>query len=263
MSWRGKKQSPFFAPYGNLQSANGLGQDFRGGEQGLLAGLVAEAISIFGIDFVYIPRVLNNFDSIYGQDDSSSYESPYQVVAYVKNASFSGEGHFMSKFGLQIRDEMTFTFSTQGWLEAVGVPAGLDRPRESDLLFYPLNSKLFQIKFVNNLPIHYQLGILPSWDVTCELIEYSNEKLNTGIPEIDRLWRERTSDVYDFALMDENGNVLLNENGQVLVSDDYSSDAISRIGNNEEYDDRSDEIVDWNELDPFNETGSTVCPSQE
>lgn len=260
MTWNPQNTTnPFFNPYGEGKH-DGLGQTFRTGEQRLIQDLVSESIAIYGLDFFYIPRILNNLEPIYLQDDSSSFEGSFQIPMYVKNyEGFGGEGNFMSKFGLQIRDQITFTVSTEVWLRQIGTPTGFARPREGDLVYYPLNNKVFQIKFVENKPIHYPLGILPTWDLQCELFEYSNEQFNTGIPELDRIWMERTTDIYDFALMDENYNVLMTEKGEVITVSDYNIDDISVIGTNEQFEERSDDFVDWDALDPFNDLGSTGC----
>lgn len=258
----GGKSNPLFNFYGS--SSNGVGQDFRTPEQILLQGLITEAIQIFGIDMFYIPRVLNNLEVLYLQDDQSSYEDAYQIVTYVKNyEGFGGEGALMSKFGLQIRDQITFTVATTAWLGTVGRQTGFERPREGDLIYYPLNNKCFQIKHVENKPIHYPLGILPSWDLQCELFEYSNEKLSTGIPEIDRLWKERSLDIYDFVLVNEDGAALTTHQGAFLLVDDYDFDSISGIGDNDEFEDRSDDIVEWDAQNPFNEPGNTGCPDTD
>jgi hypothetical protein len=258
----GGKSNPLFNTYG--AASNGIGQEFRTPEQIMLQGLITEAIQNYGLDMFYVPRVLNNLENIYLQDDQSSYEDAYQIVCYVKNyEGFGGEGSLMSKFGLQLRDQITFTVSTMAWLGAVGKPTEFERPREGDLIYYPLNNKCFQIRHVENKPIHYPIGILPTWDLQCELFEYSNEKLTTGIPGIDRLWHERSTDVYDFVLVNEDGTAITTHLGAFLLVDDYDFDAISGIGNNEEFIDRSDDIVNWDAENPFNEPGNTGCPDTE
>src|SRR6185503_18277711 len=130
----GGKSNPLFNLYG--ASSNGIGQDFRTPEQLLLQGLITEAIAIYGLDMFYVPRILNNLENLYLQDDQSSYEDAYQIVAYVKNyEGFGGEGSQMSKFLLQIRDQITFTVSTLAWLGTVGKPTGFERPKEGDLIY--------------------------------------------------------------------------------------------------------------------------------
>ena len=127
-------------------------------EQQLIENLVVESIKMHGLDVYYIPRALENKDEIYGEDSVSRYESSYLVEMYVKDIlGFEGEGDFLSKFNLQIRDQITFTIANRSFDEEVGSAASITRPREGDLIYFPLNEKIFQIKFVEHEAVFYQL----------------------------------------------------------------------------------------------------------
>ena len=103
---------------------------------------------------------------------------------YIKNVDgFDGEGDFISKFGLQIKDQITFTVSIRRFAE---LEAG-DRPNEGDLIYFPLNKHLFQIQFVEHESMFYTTGTLPVYDLKCETFAYNNETISTGIPEIDSI----------------------------------------------------------------------------
>mgnify|MGYP003348856930 CR=1 FL=1 len=103
------------------------------GEQELLDSLIIESIRIFGHDCFYIPRKLNNYDSVYGADDQSSYEQAILMEMYIKSIDgFSGDGNFMSKFGLEIRDQVTFSIAQRVFADEVGAYTTLTRPREGD-----------------------------------------------------------------------------------------------------------------------------------
>lgn len=202
----------------------------------------------------YIPRKLNNYDEVYGADDQSSYENAYMIEMYIKNIDgFQGDGTFMSKFGLEIRDRIIFSVAQRIFSEEVGSFTTQVRPNEGDLIYFPLNKKCFQIKYVNKHEMFYQLGALQTWELTCELFEYSGETLNTGIPEIDILQKKFDTNQYSWALKDENGDILLDEEGNILVLEGSSINDIIPSADNDEIQKESDLFVDFTAYDPFSE----------
>ena len=117
-------------------------------EQGLLEDLIIEAIKIYGQDMIYIPRNIGNLDTLYTADDQSYYVQTYDVEMYIKSIDgFSGDGNFMSKFGLEIRDQVIFSISQRVFYNEIGYITNLVRPMEGDIVYFPLNKKCFQIKF--------------------------------------------------------------------------------------------------------------------
>ena len=151
-------------------------------EQELLHSLVTESIQIYGHDVNYIPRTLVNEDTILGEDSISEYKDAYSIEMYIKSVDgFEGEGDLISKFGLEIRDQIVFSVARRAF---EGPDIGV-RPKEGDLIFFPLTEKLFQIMFVEHETPFYQTGALPTFDLTCELFTYSDEKLDTGVEEVD------------------------------------------------------------------------------
>ena len=202
----------------------------------------------------YIPRKLNNYDNVYGADDQSSYENAYMMEMYIKSVDgFSGDGAFMSKFGLEIRDRVIFSMAQRIFNEEVGTFTAQTRPNEGDLIYFPLNKKCFQIKYVNKFEMFYQLGALQTWEVTCELFEYSGETMNTGIPEIDALQKKFDSNQYHWAVKDEEGDMLLDEEGNIIVLEGSSIDNLFFAADNDEIQRESDEFVDFTSIDPFSE----------
>ena len=121
---------------------------------------------------------------------------------------------------------------------------------EGDLIYFPLNKKCFQIKYVNKFEMFYQLGALQTWEMTCELFEYSNENLNTGIPEIDSLQKKFSQNQFDWLLRDEDGNALLTEEGDYIV---LESAPVPAGADNDWIQQESDQFVDWTTVDPFSE----------
>ena len=157
-------------------------------EQNLIEDLIIESIRIYGFDIWYIPRTLGAKDELLNEDDLSTFNSAYMIEAYIKNVDgFGGDGDFLSKFGLQINDTMTLTIAMRKFLEDVALFDGEVRPNEGDLIYFPLNRKIFEVKFVEHEAIFYQMGKLQTYDLRCELFEYSQERFNTGIEEIDTL----------------------------------------------------------------------------
>jgi hypothetical protein len=230
-------------------------------EQNLLHDLVIESIRIYGQDMYYIPRVLKRYDELYGEDANSEYNKAILVEFYIKSVDgFTGDGNFMSKFGLQIRDQAVFSISQRVFSQDVGIETNQTRPNEGDLIYFPLNNKCFKIMFVNKFEMFYPLGTLPTWEVTVELFEYSNEKFNTGIPEIDKLDKQYSTDVLSYTITDESGAYLKDELGNYIVNENYNlstidpaadNDVIQNGSNNFSF--GSDDFIDFTEKNPFAE----------
>jgi hypothetical protein len=132
----------------------------------------------------------------------------------------------------------------------------MERPREGDLIYFPLNRKVFEIKFVEHEPVFYQLGALQMYDLKCELFEYNNEKFDTGIAEIDALFYERSLDIERFAILLQTGGSLLREDGGILTTEGYDIQTIDTAAENEELQIESDLILDFTETNPFSEGGT-------
>ena len=176
-------------------------------EQELLHSLVTESIQIYGYDVNYIPRTLINEDTILGEDSISEYKDAYAIEMYIKSVDgFEGEGDLVSKFGLEIRDQIEFSVARRAW---EGLDIGV-RPKEGDLIYFPLTEKLFQIMFVEHETPFYQTGALPTFDLTCELFTYSDETIDTGVDEIDVI-EQKQSLVRTFELSGISGTFIEGE----------------------------------------------------
>ena len=170
-------------------------------DQELLHSLVTESIQVTGYDVNYIPRTLVNEDTILGEDSISEYKDAYSVEMYIRSVDgFEGEGDLVSKFGLEVRDQIIFSMSRRAW---EGLDIGV-RPKEGDLIYFGLTSKLFQILFVEHETPFYQAGALPTFDLTCELFTYSDEAMDTGVNEIDVV-EQKQSFVRTFELTSVSG----------------------------------------------------------
>ena len=159
-------------------------------EQELINSLTSEVIQLHGMDVFYLPRTLIKEDLILGEDVLSSFSTAYEVEMYLKGTEgFGGEGDLVSKFGLDVRDEVIFTVHK----DRFELATDMAKPLEGDLVFLPMSKGLFEIKFVEHEQPFYQAGKNYSFDITCELYQYSEEQLETGISAIDDIEREQSA----------------------------------------------------------------------
>jgi hypothetical protein len=223
-------------------------------EQLLIENLVIESIKIFGHDVYYIPRVLNNYDDVYGADDQSSYQQAFPIEMYIKSIDgFSGDGEFLSKFGVEIRNQVVFSMARRVFNEEIGQFTEQERPNEGDIIYFPLNKRAFVIRFVNKYEMFYQLGALQTWEVTCEVFEYSGENFSTGIPEIDILQKKFDTNVFHWQLRDEDGSALLDEESDYLTLENSSLNDLISMSDNDMIQQESDDFIDFTAIDPFSE----------
>lgn len=223
-------------------------------EQYLLENLIIESIRMYGEDMIYMPRNIGKLDALYGEDDHTFYQQTYEIEMYIKSVDgFSGDGNFMSKFGIEIRDQVVFSMAQRVFNAEVGNYTAQTRPNEGDLVYFPLNNKCFQIKYVNKFEMFYQLGGLQTWEVTCELFEYSNEVFNTGNPDIDRIQTKLSTNILDYAIKNEAGLFLQNEDGDFITNEKYNLNVILGTEENEIFDTEPADFIDFSETDPFAE----------
>ena len=227
------------------------------GEQNLIESLIIESIKIYGQDMFYMPRRYGNLDPVYTEDASSFYNRAYPIELYIKSIDgFQGEGDFLSKFGVEIRDRVTLTVARRVWSKEVGSQENdKTRPYEGDLIYFPLNRKIFKIMFVEHEAIFYQLGALQTFDLICELFEYSNETFSTGIPEIDKLTKKYESDYTLFGFTTEDGFQLIDENESLpILPEDFDITSTS-LDDSDMFQEKGLEILNFTEIDPFAEGG--------
>jgi len=181
-------------------------------ENRLIENLMIESIQTYGIDVYYLPRTLNNEDTLLGEDASSSYDSAHTIEMYIKTVDgFEGSGDFISKWGLQIKDQITFTVAKRRWQELGLATDGRAKiPHEGDLIYFPITKALFQILFIEDESIFYQTGQLQSYDMLCEMFTYSDQKFDTGIDELDAIERSHSYSI-DFTMNTGSGNYTVGE----------------------------------------------------
>jgi hypothetical protein len=163
-------------------------------EQLLVEDLVIEAMQMHGMDVYYMPRSSgDSVDMLYGEDTLKRYTVAYPIEMYLENVTgMDGEGDFMSKFGLEIRDEVSLLVSRKRFKYTTGA-SNLIRPREGDLIYIPLVQNFFEITFVeheNDQAMYYTLGRgrggnVYVYSLKMKQFVFSEEYIVTGIDEID------------------------------------------------------------------------------
>ena len=227
-------------------------------EQSLLADLVAESIHINGHDMWYVPRTVVNRDEVFSEAEYASFDQAFLIEIYVKTTSqMGGEGALLSKFGVELRDELVLTMAMQTFKDEITTQAPtIVRPREGDCIFIPMIGSLFTIKYVDKKAFFYQLGDLQAWDLTVELYENQSAVFNTGVPEIDNIYTPVTQDDLLLALTTEDGFLLTEPGDGWVLLYNAVDDVTTDLDQNIEFEEIADEVIEWTETDPFSEGGT-------
>ena len=163
-------------------------------EQRLVQNLVNEHLRFHGVEVTYIPRKYVNRKTILEEVQTSKFDDNYSIEAYVNNFDgYSGAGDVLTKFGVSVRDELILTISKERFEEFIAAflmssdneDIVKNRPREGDLVYFPLGERLFEIKYVEHEDPFYQLGKNYVYQLKCELFEYEDEVIDTSIDIID------------------------------------------------------------------------------
>jgi len=264
-------------------------------EQHLYEDLMIEQLKIYGQDVFYIPRTLVKEDSLFGEDTLSKFDDAYQIEMYFENVEgYEGEKEIMSKFGLQMNEDVTFVVARRRFEQLVSHDSNLivkTRPNEGDLVYFPKVKKIFEISFVDHDDPFYQIHNVPAFKLKCKTFEYSSEDMDTGIAEIDAIETDNSLDqlVYQITmeqsgtynegleLEDGTGNLeqetatggtdnLIGENetggdnvvletGDYIIQEAYVTDTIDENAMNDFFDTQDDNIIDFSESNPFGDIG--------
>ena len=263
-------------------------------EQHLYEDLMIEQLKIYGQDVFYIPRTLVKEDNLFGEDTLSKFGDAYLIEMYFENVEgYEGEKEIMSKFGLQMNEDVTFVVARRRFEQLVSGDTNLivkTRPNEGDLVYFPKVKKIFEITFVDHDDPFYQVHNVPAFKLKCKTFEYSSEDLDTGITEIDAIETDNSLDqlVYQISmeqsstttynegleLEDGTGNLeqegstdnLIGENetggdqivletGDYIIQEAYVTDTIDENAMNDFFDSQDDNIIDFTESNPFGDIG--------
>ena len=165
------------------------------GEQGLVQDLINEQLRMYGIECHYIPRKLVTSSTIMKEVTESRFDQAFPLETYLMNTDgYAGQGDILTKFGVRVTDEATFVISKERFEEAVAPFLEQDdeytlsnRPKEGDLIFFPLGKRMFEIKFVEHERPFYQLQKNYVYQLQCELFEYEDEVIDTNVNSIDKV----------------------------------------------------------------------------
>ena len=176
-------------------------------EQFLVQDLINEQLKIYGVEVYYLPRKIFSKDNVIEEIQSSKFDDSFLIEAYINNYDGYNPGvDIMSKFGLKLKNEVSLTISRERFEEFItpfleGMVSGIregvnteydmsdlvERPKEGDLIYFPLGERLFEIKRVEFEKPFYQLGRNYIYELECELYEYENEQIDTSIEEVDNV----------------------------------------------------------------------------
>lgn len=231
----------------------------RRSESLLHEDLIIECIKIYGFDVYYMPRQTVNRDWILGEDPLNKFKDAYPIEVYLEDVLGFGGGELLSKFGVELRDTANFLMARRRWDELIGrkgtsVLPG--RPAEGDLLYFPLTQALFQIKLVEATNPFFQVGKLYVYKLQCELYQYSNEEIDTGVKEIDNLTDLLHENVLDYQLKLEDGLGSLNletNTDAFMLLETYNLGDIDKGATNDHFDDEANAVLDFTEKNPFGE----------
>ena len=164
-------------------------------EQRLVQDLINEQLQIYGVEVTYIPRKYVNRKTIIEEVNASKFDDNFTIEAYVNTfEGYGGQGDILTKFGMSLRDELVVSISKERFEDFIAAfltalpdeEINVDtRPREGDLIYFPLGGRLFEVKFVEHEQPFYQLGKNYIFELKCELFEYEDEVIDTDIEEID------------------------------------------------------------------------------
>lgn len=190
----------------------------------LFEDLIEESIKMYGMDIIYLPRTLIDLDNVFGEAEREQFNIGIPIEMYINNVEgFDGEGDIFSKFGVEIRDSVTFLVSRRRFqqefenTELAYAMANTEyelssiQPREGDLLYMPMNGNIFQIMFVEDEQLFYPQGKLMVYELRCELFERSHEEFNTGNTLIDGIESIYPQSNNETTLLDDTNDYTLNK----------------------------------------------------
>jgi hypothetical protein len=167
-------------PYINLSSFQA--------EQKLLEDVTVEIIQTVGQDCIYVPRNYFNIDRLFGEDPATSFDQIYTIEMYIMSYKGFEGTDVITQFGIEIKDKINLLMARKRFKEQVtDINSSITRPREGDLIYFPLSKSLFEINFVEHENPLYPFGKLYSYMITAELFTYSYEKVKTNNTTIDSI----------------------------------------------------------------------------
>ena len=162
-------------------------------EQNLVQDLINEQLRMYGVEIYYLPRKYMTENTVIREVIQSKFDDAYPLEAYIDNYDGYAENPvLLSKFGIEAQNEITLVISRERW-ETYIEPLMKNesnvklttRPKEGDIVYFPLGDRLFEIKYVEHEKPFYQLQKNYVYTLRCELFRYEDEVIDTGVAEID------------------------------------------------------------------------------
>ena len=231
-------------------------------EASLYEGMIIESIQWAGNDVYYLPRTLNKFDQVFGEDTLPKFSAAIPLEMYMDGqVGYTGPSEMISKFGLEIRDSATFSVSISRFREAVTpyvptsrAPELVNRVNEGDLIYVPMTKSLFVVKFVEDNAPFWQLQKQYIWKLSCELYVLGDEIFETGIPEIDTKFN-MAGDRLSYGIITQDGFNLTFEQGGDFILDEYDPSVpeaqVQAYGDESELRKEFIDILSFDETNPF------------
>lgn len=162
-------------------------------EQGLIQDLINEQLRMYGVEIYYLPRKYVTEKTVIREVIESNFDNAYPIEAYVDTYDGYGDNPtILSKFGIQALNEITLTISRERFETYISPLISnqpniklSSRPKEGDLVWFPLGDRLFEIKYVEHEKPFYQLQGNYTYELRCELFRYEGEIIDSGIEDID------------------------------------------------------------------------------
>ena len=161
-------------------------------EQNLVQDLINEQLRMYGVECHYIPRKFMTTTKVIREVIESTFDDAYPLEAYVKSDAYEGQGILLSKFGVELKDDLTLIISRERWETYIEPLIKNEsniklatRPKGGDLIYFPLDDRLYEIKVVEYADPFYQLKDLYTYELRCEVFRYEDETIDTGIDAID------------------------------------------------------------------------------
>tara|TARA_X000001388_G_scaffold24304_1_gene16793 strand:+ start:868 stop:1806 length:939 start_codon:yes stop_codon:yes gene_type:complete len=216
-------------------------------EQRLVEDLTAETIRSMGRDVYYIPRVLMNKDLLFGEDTVSKFSGSYKIEMYINSVNgFEGQGDIISKFGIEIRDRVELVVSAKRFDQLIGrFDSTIKRPREGDLIYFPLSDTFFEINFVEHENPFYPLGKRYTFVLTCEAFTYSHEDFDSNQDFIDDVQTENSTTGYELYMHEGLTQDFILGETVYQISGDTDSTSIDHVISDATATGR---VYDWNGL---------------
>lgn len=214
--------------------------------QDLINDLVKESIKIHGINCFYMPREFKNMDSLFGEDTSAKFRYAFPIEMHLQTSTgYDGDKEVITKLGLENRDIIRLMVSKDRFIQETIIfrkyfsNRQIERPTEGDLIFFPLDSGLYEIKFADQDYDFYQSGKVYSFMLTCEKVKYSYEQINVNNEDINKSVNNQITKI------DNNNDGIIDEFNMSKDQDHATSN------NNTEINTESQSVYDFTENDPF------------